>query len=154
MPVLAPNAELLCAENLNYVTQDLATTPQHRAVAAEVARVADMARQTGERAETAKAFLLKLKHDILVLGDQITVKSTHTFLPVAYFEAISPRYMDLPNHPRALVLGWKLGNTKRLLSAVWNWLMQTKSAFPGLLCTLVMKVTKLVQKVLKIIRRS
>ena len=113
MPALAPNAEKLCAENLIYVTQDLATTPRHRDVAAEVTRVSDIAKQTGKRAEAAKAFLLKLKHELLVLGYQITVKSTHTFLPGAYFEAICPRYMDLPDHPRALVLRWKLGNTKR-----------------------------------------
>ena len=113
MPALAPNAQKLCVTNVMRVTQHEATTEDHRNVVQELIRVLNISKQSGPRGEVARKFLYELKRDLLAASDQIVVKFTHSFLPVAYFAFISPRFMEVPTDPRALVLRFKLGNTKK-----------------------------------------
>ena len=113
MPALSPNAQKLCVSNIIRVTQYEATTKQHRDAVQEVTRVCNIAKQTGARGEEAREFLFELRCDLLASSDQIVVNSTHSFLPDAYFSFISPRFMEVPDDPRALVLRFKLGNTKK-----------------------------------------
>ena len=113
MPVLSPNAQKLCVSNIIRVTQYQATTELHRDAVQELIRVSNMAKQRGSRGKEARDFLIELRCDLLAASDQIVVKSTHSFLPDAYFCFISPRFMEVPADPRALVLRFKLGNTKK-----------------------------------------
>ena len=112
MPPLAPNANKLSASNVIRVTQDKAATNEHYIAALELSRVFENSKKAGNQGEVAKAFLFKLESDLLARSDEITVKRLHYFLPKEYFEAICPRFMDLPKDPRALLLRWKVGNTK------------------------------------------
>ena len=113
MPALSPNAQKLCVPNIIRVTQYSATTKPHRDAVLEVIRVYDIAKQTGARGDEAREFLFDLKCELLACSDQIVINPTHSFLPDAYFFSISPRFMEVPDNPRALVLRWKLGNTKK-----------------------------------------
>ena len=112
MPTVAPNAKMLSVSNVIRVTQEKATSKEHYQAALEFTRVFDNSKKAGNQGELAKGFLFKLKNDLLKASDQITVKPLHSYLPKAYFDAICPRFMDLPDDPRALILRWKVGNTK------------------------------------------
>ena len=113
MPALAPNAQKLCVANVMLATQHEATGEVHRDAVKELTRVLNISNQTGTRGEEARKFLFQLRLDLLAAKDQIAVKFTHSLLPVAYFAFISPRFMEVPTDPRALVLRFKLGNTKK-----------------------------------------
>ena len=84
MPALAPNAQKLCVDNIILVTQELATTKFHRDAALEVARVFDIAKKTGDRADEARDFLVNLRRELLASGDQIIINPTHSFIPEGY----------------------------------------------------------------------
>ena len=113
MPALAPNAEKLCVANIMLVTQHQATSDNHLKAVKELKRVLNISEQDDDRGEVARKFLLQLELDLLAAKDQIVVKFKHSLLPVAYFAFISPRFMEVPVTPRALVLRFKLGNTKK-----------------------------------------
>ena len=113
MPALAPNAKKLCVSNVIRVTQHEATTKDHYDAALELTRVFDISKKSGNQGDVARDFLFKLRRDLLANSDQIIVNPIHSFIPEDYFDAICPRFMDLPDDPRALVLRWKLGNTKQ-----------------------------------------
>ena len=113
MPALAPNAQKLSVANILQVTQYDATTASHYEAVQELIRVTNMAKQQGSRGQVAKKFLSELRIALLAAGAEIVVKSKHSFLPDAYLCFISPRFMEVPDDPRALVLRFKLGNTKK-----------------------------------------
>ena len=113
MPALSPNAQKLCVSNIMRVTQHEATTERHRDGVQELIRVLNISKQTGGRGKEARKFLFELRCDLLASSEQIVVNLTHSFLPDAYFAFISPRFMEVPIDPRALVLRFKLGNTKK-----------------------------------------
>ena len=112
MPALAPNAEKLCVANIMLVTQYKATSDKHLKAVKELKRVLNISEQENDRGEVARKFLLQLELDLLAAKHLIVVKFRHSVLPVAYFAFISPRFMEVPVTPRALVLRIKMGNTK------------------------------------------
>ena len=111
MPIRGPCAKRLSVENVIKMTQSYATTPDHRTTYLEIVRVQKIA-NSGEnkRATEAQEFLRKLKHELLIRSEEIVVKDTHAYWPSAYFLAMTPRYMKVPEGPKSVCLRWKVSN--------------------------------------------
>ena len=111
----APCPIKLSVGSILTVTQMCPTSKEHRIVNQEMLRVQNIIDgKNAERTELAQSFITQLTMDVMKCSAMMYVKTTHPYWPSAYFEIMSPRFMQPPSADGAAWLRWKAGSSKKL----------------------------------------